>query len=214
MCRTTSPPASTKGGATLEDTDWHIHRLYDGLLSDPTTVRATFSRYVIDANRDPSGVSLYPGQNTTGLIPQTDFENRAIWREGAEPTEADIAARLAAFHRPYHAAIEAEIARVKAIHGVAILFDCHSIRSHLPFLFEGKLPDLNFGTRRRAHLRGGNRGGRHRGLRRRLYPGAERPLPRWLDDASLRPPARRCSCHPARNRPVGLSGERGRALRL
>ncbi|MEI2385534.1 N-formylglutamate deformylase [Breoghania sp. JC706] len=133
-------------GATLEDTDWHIHRLYDGLLADPTTVRATFSRYVIDANRDPSGVSLYPGQNTTGLIPQTDFENRPIWRDGAEPSEADIAARLAAFHRPYHAAIEAEIARVKAIHGVAILFDCHSIRSHLPFLFEGQLPDLNFGT--------------------------------------------------------------------
>ncbi|PTW59323.1 formiminoglutamase [Breoghania corrubedonensis] len=133
-------------GRAVEDTDWHVHRLYDGLLREATCVRATFSRYVIDANRDPEGVSLYPGQNTTTLIPQTDFEGRPIWREGEEPGAEDIAERLAAFHRPYHQAIEAEIARVKAIHGVAILFDCHSIRSRLPYLFEGTLPDLNFGT--------------------------------------------------------------------
>ena len=80
-----------ENGRLLADTDWHIHRLYDGLLGNPTTVRATFHRYVIDANRDPSGVSLYPGQNTTGLIPQTDFDGKAIWKKGAEPTEADIA---------------------------------------------------------------------------------------------------------------------------
>ena len=61
-------------GRLLADTDWHIHDLYDGLLPEVTTVRATFHRYVIDANRDPSGASLYPGQNTTGLVPQTDFD--------------------------------------------------------------------------------------------------------------------------------------------
>jgi len=133
-------------GRLLADTDWHIHELYDGLLENPTTVRATFHRYVIDANRDPSGASLYPGQNTTGLIPETDFDGKAIWKDGAAPTEADIATRLAAFHAPYHIALAAEIERVKAIHGVVILYDCHSIRSHIPFLFEGKLPDFNIGT--------------------------------------------------------------------
>lgn len=133
-------------GEKLTDTDWHVHRLYDGLLEGVTTVRATFHRYVIDANRDPSGESLYPGQNTTGLVALTDFDNRPLWNEGREPTDEDIADRLAAFHRPYHAALEAEIARVKARHGVAILYDCHSIRSLCPFLFEGRLPDFNIGT--------------------------------------------------------------------
>jgi len=133
-------------GRILADTDWHIERLYDGLLPDVTTVRATFHRYVIDANRDPAGVSLYPGQNTTGLVPETDFDGKPIWKDGEAPTEADIAYRLANFHAPYHAALAAEIERVKAIHGVAILYDCHSIRSLIPFLFEGRLPDFNVGT--------------------------------------------------------------------
>ena len=131
-------------GQALTDTDWHIHRLYDRLLAGATTVRATFHRYVIDANRGPDDASLYPGQNTTGLVPLTDFDGEPIWT--AAPTEADIADRKARFHAPYHAALAAEIARVKARHGVAILYDCHSIRSHIPFLFDGILPDFNIGT--------------------------------------------------------------------
>ncbi|MBY3127414.1 N-formylglutamate deformylase [Rhizobium laguerreae] len=133
-------------GRMLADTDWHIHELYDGLLDNVTTVRATFHRYVIDANRDPAGVSLYPGQNTTGLVPETDFDGKAIWKDGQEPDETDIVMRLRDFHAPYHAALAAEIERVRAIHGIAIIYDCHSIRSHIPFLFEGKLPDFNIGT--------------------------------------------------------------------
>jgi N-formylglutamate deformylase len=133
-------------GRLLADTDWHIHRLYDDLIPDVTTVRATFHRYVIDANRDPAGSSLYPGQNTTGLVSETDFDNKPIWQPGQVPTEADIAERVVKFHAPYHAALAAEIERVKSIHGIAVLYDCHSIRSHIPFLFDGRLPDFNVGT--------------------------------------------------------------------
>ncbi|WP_343078849.1 N-formylglutamate deformylase [Ostreiculturibacter nitratireducens] len=131
-------------GKELSDTDWHIERLYDGLVPGATTVRATFHRYVIDANRDPSGASLYPGQNTTSLVPLTDFDGEPIWAE--EPDAAETERRRAAFHAPYHAALQAELDRVRATHGVAILWDCHSIRSNIPFLFEGTLPDLNIGT--------------------------------------------------------------------
>jgi N-formylglutamate deformylase len=131
-------------GRSLRDTDWHIHRLYDGLLPDVTTVRATFHRYVVDANRDPSGESLYPGQNTTGVVPTTDFDGNPIWCD--EPDEAEIARRIDTFHRPYHEALAAEIDRVRSVHGVAILYDCHSIRSQIPFLFAGRLPDFNIGT--------------------------------------------------------------------
>ena len=133
-------------GRKLRDTDWHVDRLYDSLLPNATTVRAAFHRYVIDANRDPSGQSLYPGQNTTGLVPLTDFDNQPLWSEEQAPTGADIAARIEAFHQPYHAALAAEIERVRAIHGIAILYDCHSIRSHCPYLFDGRLPDFNIGT--------------------------------------------------------------------
>ena len=133
-------------GLALADTDWHIHELYAGLLPDATMVRATFHRYLIDANRAPDDASLYPGQNTTGLCPTTDFDGRPIYRPGREPDAAEIADRTAAFHAPYHAALAAEIARVRARHGVAVLYDCHSIRSHIPYLFDGTLPDFNVGT--------------------------------------------------------------------
>ncbi|MBB3063771.1 N-formylglutamate deformylase [Limibacillus halophilus] len=131
-------------GRTLADTDWHIDRLYHGLLPGATTVRATFHRYVIDANRSPKNESLYPGQNTTSLVPVTDFDGRPIW--STAPDAAEVAARRAAFHTPYHTALEVELKRVQKRHGVAILYDCHSIRSQIPYLFDGKLPDFNIGT--------------------------------------------------------------------
>lgn len=131
-------------GRALTDTDWHIEALYDGCLPGATVVQATFHRYVIDANRDPSGDSLYPGQNTTGLVPLTDFDGNDLW--SLPPDSAQIADRLARFHAPYHAALKAELDRVRALHGVAILYDCHSIRSQIPFLFDGILPDFNIGT--------------------------------------------------------------------
>lgn len=131
-------------GRLLRDTDWHIHQLYGGLIPGATMVRAAFHRYVIDANRDPSGLSLYPGQSTTGLVPLTTFDNAPIWAE--DPDEAEVARRVALYHAPYHAALLAELSRVRALHGYAVLYDCHSIRSVIPWLFEGVLPDLNIGT--------------------------------------------------------------------
>lgn len=131
-------------GRKLTDTDWHIDRLYSGLLPGATVVQATFHRYVIDANRPPDGASLYPGQNTTGLVPLTDFDGQPIWDD--PPSAADIAARIRDFHAPYHGALAAEIARLRAIHGTILLWDCHSIRSVIPFLFDGLLPDFNIGT--------------------------------------------------------------------
>lgn len=131
-------------GRALADTDWNIHKLYDGVLEGATTVRATFHRYVIDANRDPSGQSLYPGQNTTGLVPLTDFDGAPIWE--VPPSGGEVEHRRETWHAPYHAALREELDRVRRKHGVAVLYDCHSIRSHIPFLFEGRLPDFNIGT--------------------------------------------------------------------
>ncbi|MFA5123479.1 N-formylglutamate deformylase [Zavarzinia sp.] len=136
--------ALNDNGRALADTDWHIDRLYDGLLPGATVVHAEFHRYVIDANRDPAGASLYPGQNTTGLVPETDFDSRPIWR--SLPDAAEVERRRLAFHAPYHAALAAEVARLRALHPVVVVYDCHSIRSDIPFLFEGRLPVFNIGN--------------------------------------------------------------------
>ncbi|GAB2512662.1 N-formylglutamate deformylase [Lysobacter humi (ex Lee et al. 2017)] len=131
------------------DTDWHVSRLYafarDELGASMLVPR--FSRYVVDLNRPPDDASLYPGQNTTGLCPVTCFSGEPIYREGEAPDAAEIAARRERYWRPYHAALEAEIARLVDVHGRAVLWEGHSIRGDgLPFLFEGRLPDLNLGT--------------------------------------------------------------------
>ena len=131
-------------GRALADTDWHVDALYDGLLPEATSVRADFHRYVVDANRPPDGKSLYPGQNTTGLVPLTDFDGAPIWDR--PPDDQAIRKRCDAYHRPYHETLAAELARVRDRNGIAILFDCHSIRSVVPHLFKGTLPDLNIGT--------------------------------------------------------------------
>jgi len=133
-------------GRALADTDWHVHDLYAGLAKDATTVRTTVHRYVIDVNRDPADESLYPGRNTTGLCPQTDFDGQGIYRVGQAHDAGEVAARQEAFHAPYHAALRAELERVRRRHGFALLYDCHSIRSRIPFLFDGTLPDFNIGT--------------------------------------------------------------------
>jgi formiminoglutamase len=133
-------------GRALADTDWHIARLYDGLCPGATIVRAEFHRYVIDANRDPSGASLYPGQNTTGLCPTIDFNGELLYRAGEEPTEDEIATRRKVYHAAYHTALARQLDRVKARHGYALLYDCHSIRGEIPFLFDGALPDFNIGS--------------------------------------------------------------------
>jgi N-formylglutamate deformylase len=130
-----------------KDADWWVHQLYDfaqGLGA--TTIRTAMSRTVIDVNRDPSGASLYPGQTTTELCPTTTFDGEPLYRVGQEPDENDIAQRRAAFFEPYHAALTGEIARLRARHGKVVLYDAHSIRSLVPRLFDGPLPNFNIGT--------------------------------------------------------------------
>lgn len=128
------------------DADWWVDHLYDFAPGmGATVVRTAISRSVIDVNRDPSGASLYPGMATTGLCPIENFDGEPIYREG-EPDEAEIARRRERYFDPYHAALEAELERLRAEHGRVVLYDAHSIRSRIPRLFEGELPQFNIGT--------------------------------------------------------------------
>ena len=130
-----------------KDADWWIHRLYDFATElGATSIRTPMSRTAIDCNRDPSGASLYPGQATTELCPTTTFDGEPLYRDGHGPDDIEIAARRTRWFDPYHAAIAAEIARLRAQHGAVVLYDAHSIRSHIPRLFDGLLPHFNIGT--------------------------------------------------------------------
>jgi len=137
----------TREALARPDTDWHVEKLYDFAAEFAATLMcATHSRYVVDLNRDPSGGALYPGADNTEVCPTRTFANEPIYRDGEAPRPQEIAERVDAYFTPYHARLAAEIERVRARHGFAVLLDGHSIRSEVPRFFAGTLPDLNLGT--------------------------------------------------------------------
>ncbi|MDO8769095.1 MAG: N-formylglutamate deformylase [Burkholderiaceae bacterium] len=131
----------------VEDTDWHLARLYDVLPDLGVGVlMPRYSRYVIDLNRPPDDVPMYPGTSNTELCPTHFFTGDVLYQQGYEPTLEERMRRRQAYWQPYHTALNAELQRIKAIYGYALLWDAHSIRSQIPWLFEGTLPSLNIGT--------------------------------------------------------------------
>ncbi len=131
----------------VEDTDWYLERLYAFVVERGAgLLLPRYSRYLIDLNRPPDDTPMYAGQNNTGLCPRTFFTGEPLYRPGCEPDAAEQAQRVERHWRPYHAALESELQRLRQLHGHAVLLDAHSIRSELPWLFEGTLPHLNLGT--------------------------------------------------------------------
>ena len=131
----------------VPDTDWHVAELYAFARELGASILVpAFSRYVVDLNRPDDDVSLYPGQNTTGLCPIVRFSGDPLYLPGQQPTAEEIAARVDTYWRPYHQALQQELARLRDAHGRVVLWEGHSIRSVVPFLFDGRLPDFNLGT--------------------------------------------------------------------
>ncbi len=129
------------------DADWHVDKLY-AFAKDmgATCITTAISRTVIDVNRDPSGVSLYPGQATTGLCPETTFDGEPLYGDGETPDADEVARRRELYFYPYHRALAAEVARLRMSHSAIVVYDAHSIRSHVPNLFDGELPQFNIGS--------------------------------------------------------------------
>jgi N-formylglutamate deformylase len=132
--------------AKIPDTDWHVHHLYDfARHAGVSWLQARISRYAIDVNRPPDDHSLYPGQTTSELCPTLSFAGAALYN-GSPPSAEDIAKRRERYWVPYHAMLRELIEATRAKFGFAVLLDAHSIRSELPRLFSGRLPDINIGT--------------------------------------------------------------------
>jgi N-formylglutamate deformylase len=131
----------------VEDTDWHLGRLYEFAANlGASVLQPTVSRYVIDLNRPPDDAPMYPGSSNTELCPTRFFNGDALYREGREPSQVARLQRREEYWAPYHHALQSELARLRAQHGFVLLWDAHSIRAEIPWLFEGRLPDLNIGT--------------------------------------------------------------------
>ncbi|WP_221304407.1 N-formylglutamate deformylase [Povalibacter uvarum] len=141
----------TAAGRELIDTDWYVDQLY-GFAADlgASIVSATYSRYVVDLNRGLDSVSLYASNPTSPVCPVRTFDNRTIYQSGAEPGEGEIADRIEHYWHPYHQCVAEELWRIRSEHGYALLWDAHSIISRVPELFDGELPEFNFGTRDHA----------------------------------------------------------------
>ena len=140
-------PRLTRAAKALPDTDWHLEPLYDFLDELGASVLvATHSRYVVDLNRPPDNANLYPGQDTTGVVPLDTFHNEPLYLPGFPPSEEEKRSRIEEYWKPYHAKLAAELARLKKEYGYALLWDAHSIFSVLPRFFAGTLPEFNLGT--------------------------------------------------------------------
>lgn len=137
----------TPAALALPDTDWHLEKLYDFLEEIGASVLiATHSRYVVDLNRPPDNANLYPGQDTTPLVPIDTFHKEPLYQPGREPTESEIAGRVATYWQPYHVKLAEELGHLREKYDYALLWDAHSIFSEVPRFFRGKLADLNLGT--------------------------------------------------------------------
>lgn len=146
----------TERARTAPDTDWFVSRLYGfAAAMGASMLVPNHSRYVVDLNRPQDDVSLYPGQNTTGLCPIVQFSGEPVYLDGCEPTPDEIGERVERYWRPYHDALLSELARLHGEHGRVLLWEGHSIRSRVPFLFDGRLPDVNVGTASGASCRPG-----------------------------------------------------------
>ena len=131
----------------MADTDWHLPELYGFIKAlGASTLAARWSRYVIDVNRPPEDSNLYPGLDTTGLCPVDTFKRERLYLGGQAPDAAEVRQRLKRYWQPYHNQLRAELDRLLALHGTVLLWDAHSIASRVPRFFDGRLPDLNFGT--------------------------------------------------------------------
>jgi len=137
----------TEQAKLVPDTDWYKDKLYDFAIEMGAYIlMPKYNRYVIDLNRDPQGVDLYPGANSTELCPTTAFDQSALYLPDKKPDQDEINSRIALYWQPYHQAIKSTLADIKAQFGGGVLLEAHSILSHVPRFFDGQLPDFNFGT--------------------------------------------------------------------
>jgi N-formylglutamate deformylase len=129
-----------------EDTDWFVHELYDFAPEmGITLIKANYSRFVIDLNRDPSGKSLYKdARRQTAIVPLTTFEGKQIYKSG-DVTAEEVKKRRILYFDPYHGAIHDEVKKLKTLFQHVLFFDAHSIKRTVKSIRNEPFPDVIVG---------------------------------------------------------------------
>lgn len=137
----------THEASLLPDTDWFVDKLYNFARDKHVhLLTAQNSRYVVDLNRNKFEETLYPGAFNTEVIPTKTFDKHPIYLKGEAPDKQESTERISAYWQPYHNKLLRILQFCIERHGRVVLLDAHSIKSEVPSLFEGTLPDLNLGT--------------------------------------------------------------------
>lgn len=135
-----------KSALEVPDTDWYIDKLYDFAQNLGVYIlKPTYSRYVIDLNRNKTDENLYPGANSTELCPSSSFDLTPLYLDNHQLNQNEINRRISLYWQPYHQTLKTTLTNMRQQFGKAVLLEAHSILSHVPRFFEGQLPDFNFG---------------------------------------------------------------------
>ena len=149
------PPAIERDRAVAREVlaqleDRHADRLIGPLLAGKAVgIVAQVARAWIDLNRAETDIAGTASESARaraglGLIPSR-LGGRPLWRSGL--STADVAARIAGVHRPYHRAVAQALAEAQVAFGYAVLIDCHSMP---PILRAGQPPRIVVGDRHGA----------------------------------------------------------------
>jgi N-formylglutamate deformylase len=132
--------------AFIDDTDWYVDQLYHFAVDmGITMIKANYSRWVIDLNRNAYDKPLYnDGRVITALTPVSDFNGNPIYKKKG-PDSHEIQRRISTYYNPYYQKIEEILADRLAKHNHVLFFDAHSIRQLVPGIRMEKFPDLILG---------------------------------------------------------------------
>lgn len=112
----------------------------EAVKAGAVAIVARMARAYVDLNRDeqeidPVLLATRPAQGGLiaspkvagglGVVPSRIAAGGIVWKRPF--SEAELEERLVGVHRPYHAAIAAALDDAMAVHGIAILIDCHSM---------------------------------------------------------------------------------------
>ena len=126
-----------KPSLTLLEDPWVDRLVWRALQRGCGAVIARAPRAAIDCNRaedevDPSivdgarrGRVSARARGGLGIVPTRTQQHGYLWRRAMSPKQLDD--RLSQAHRPYHAAIEVQLASLVERFGCALLLDCHSM---------------------------------------------------------------------------------------
>jgi N-formylglutamate amidohydrolase len=144
----------------LRDADAWVDTLWrEAPTRGATALYATFSRYVVDLNRDEDDVDA---ETVEGAARPAGQPRGVVWRESgagrpvlrAPLTPDAFRARIARYFTPYHAALAATLRALHARHGRVLLLAAHSMPSSSRLGVVARRASVVPGTRGRSTAHG------------------------------------------------------------